>query len=79
MNWLKSIKTKAVFTKTELNKETLIFLKITPLVFNTLILVNFPYAKILVWFDGISTLAGYLKPNPVDTYILNIYIYIYDL
>ena len=26
----------------------------------------------LVWFYGISTFLGYLKPNPVYTYILNI-------
>ena len=26
-----------------------------------------------VWFYGISTIVGYLKPNPVYTYILNIY------
>ena len=28
---------------------------------------------ILVWFYGISTMAGYLMPNPLHTYILNIY------
>ena len=27
----------------------------------------------LVWFDGISTLVDYLMPNPLNTYILNIY------
>ena len=27
----------------------------------------------LVWFDGISATVGYLMPNPVYTYILNIY------
>ena len=27
----------------------------------------------LVWFYGISTILGYLMPNPVYTYILNIY------
>ena len=27
----------------------------------------------MVWFDGISTIVGYLMPNPVYTYILNIY------
>ena len=27
----------------------------------------------LVWFHGISTLVGYLMPNPIYTYILNIY------
>ena len=27
----------------------------------------------LVWFYGISTIVGYLMPNPVYTYILNIY------
>ena len=26
----------------------------------------------LVWFDGISTIVGYLMPNPLYTYILNI-------
>ena len=26
----------------------------------------------LVWFYGISTIVGYLMPNPVFTYILNI-------
>ena len=25
------------------------------------------------WFYGISTIVGYLKPNPLHTYILNIY------
>ena len=29
--------------------------------------------KGLVWFDGISTILGYLMPNPLYTYILNIY------
>ena len=28
----------------------------------------------LVWFDGISTIVGYLMLNPVCTYILNIYL-----
>ena len=27
----------------------------------------------LVWFYGISTIVGYLMPNPLFTYILNIY------
>ena len=27
----------------------------------------------LVWFDGISTIEGYLMPNPLYTYILNRY------
>ena len=27
----------------------------------------------LVWFHGISTIVGYLMPNPVFTYILNIW------
>ena len=27
----------------------------------------------LVWFDGISTIVGYLMPNTLYTYILNIY------
>ena len=27
----------------------------------------------MVWFDGISTIVGYLMPNPLYTYILNIY------
>ena len=26
----------------------------------------------LVWFYGISTIVGYLMPNPLYTYILNI-------
>ena len=26
----------------------------------------------LVWFNGLSTLVGYLIPNPPHTYILNI-------
>ena len=26
-----------------------------------------------VWFYGISTIVGYLMPNPIFTYILNIY------
>ena len=34
------------------------------------------YSKIfhgLVWFDSISTTVGYLKPNHIYTYILDIY------
>ena len=27
----------------------------------------------LVWFYGISTIVGYLMPNPLYTYMLNIY------
>ena len=27
----------------------------------------------LVWFYGISTFVGYLMPNPLYTYIFNIY------
>ena len=27
----------------------------------------------LVWFYGISTIVGYLMPNPFYTYILNMY------
>ena len=27
----------------------------------------------LVWFYGISTIVGYLMPNPLYTYILNIW------
>ena len=27
----------------------------------------------LVWVYGISTIVGYLMPNPLHTYILNIY------
>ena len=27
----------------------------------------------MIWFDGISTIVGYLLPNPLYTYILNIY------
>ena len=27
----------------------------------------------LAWFNGISTIVGYLKPNTFYTYILNIY------
>ena len=27
----------------------------------------------LVWFYGISTIVGYLMPNPLYTYILDIY------
>ena len=34
-----------------------------------MILVWFGY----VWFYGISTIVGYLMPNPFYTYILNIY------
>ena len=26
-----------------------------------------------VWFDGISNMVGYLIPNPIYTYILDIY------
>ena len=28
----------------------------------------------LVWFYGISTIVGYLIPNPIFTYILNIWL-----
>ena len=31
----------------------------------------------LVGFYGISTIVGYLMPNPVFTYILNIYVLIW--
>ena len=27
----------------------------------------------IVWFYGISTIVGYLMPNPLHAYILNIY------
>ena len=27
----------------------------------------------LIWFYGISTIVGYLMPNPVFTYVLNLY------
>ena len=27
----------------------------------------------MVWFYGISSIVGYLMPNPVNSYILNIY------
>ena len=33
----------------------------------------FIYIYDLVWFYGISTIVGYLMPNPLYTYILNIY------
>ena len=32
-----------------------------------------PFRFGLVWFHGISTLGGYSMPNPLHTYILNIY------
>ena len=28
---------------------------------------------VMFWFYGISNIVGYLMPNPVYTYILNIY------
>ena len=31
----------------------------------------------LVWFDGISPIVGYLMPNPLYTYIFNIYDYVW--
>ena len=31
------------------------------------------YLNSLGWFYGLSTIVGYLMPNPVFTYILNIY------
>ena len=31
----------------------------------------------LVWFDVISTIVGYLIPNPLYTYILNIYDFVW--
>ena len=27
----------------------------------------------MVWFNGMSTIVGYLMPNPLYTYVLNIY------
>ena len=33
---------------------------------------GWPYIYSLVWFYGISTIVGYLMPNPFYTYILNI-------
>ena len=27
----------------------------------------------MIWFDGISSSVGYSMPNPLHTYILNIY------
>ena len=30
-------------------------------------------ANSFVWLYGISTIVGYLIPNPINTYILNIY------
>ena len=32
----------------------------------------FDIAIELLWFHGISTIVGYLKPNPLYTYILNV-------
>ena len=29
-----------------------------------------------VCFYGISTIVGYLMPNPINKYILNVYIYV---
>ena len=34
---------------------------------------SYNFINILVWFGGISTIVGYLMPNLVYTYILNIY------
>ena len=31
----------------------------------------------LVWFNGISNIVGYLMPNPLYTYILNIYDFVW--
>ena len=31
----------------------------------------------LVWFGDISTIAGYLMPKPLYTYILNIYDFVW--
>ena len=31
------------------------------------------YIICFVWFNGISNIVGYLMPNPIYTYILNIY------
>ena len=31
------------------------------------------WSESTVWFYGISTIEGYLMPNPLYTYILNIY------
>ena len=36
---------------------------------NILLLTKFG----LAWFYGILTIVGYFKPNPVDTYLLNIH------
>ena len=31
------------------------------------------YTSVMVWFKVISTISGYLMPNPFYTYLLNIY------
>ena len=31
----------------------------------------------LVWFYGISTIIGYLMPNPFYTHVLNIYSFVW--
>ena len=31
----------------------------------------------LVWFYGLSTIVGYQMPNPLNTYILNIYDFVW--
>ena len=35
--------------------------------------MTYIYIYIMVWFYGISTSEGYLMPNPLYAYILNIY------
>ena len=56
-----------------MSKEILIFLDCL----NT----NYITIKCFVWVYGISTIVDYLMPNPVYTYILNIYylIWFYDI
>ena len=45
--------------------------------FSNCLLVNFKYSLLvwfgLIWFYGISTILGYLMPNPLYKYISNIY------
>ena len=35
------------------------------------------YTKYMIWFYGISTIIDYLMPNPLYTYTLNIYDFVW--
>ena len=57
---------KDVFSTTELRAQKNVICK-------PFLLISFPFLMGLVWFYGISTIVGYLLPNPVYMNILDKY------